>query len=316
MGIFSDVVNIASDLFSSGGRGKDHEAQILNHQMFNQAQAQNERLYVHAAKRDQANINWARAYQQQQDKNSIQWRVADATAAGLHPLVAAGFNPGSGPVAVNASTSPPSSSPGMVPPQGDPSASSRGGNMGQNISRAIRAMLTPEERQELDKSKLYAEVERQRDLERRGLENETLELRNAILRSELALRNANPTPAAGAVANPSSAKIGSVEYQPAMPVVSGKNRSQQPGSYTDYKYIRTRDGIVVQPSDDVKKGMDDDIVQQAQWWFRNNLVPALEYDTKFAKPDPRDFPNRPGYEWKWAGWGFKEYKKGHRGPRL
>ncbi|QXP44249.1 MAG: DNA pilot protein [Arizlama microvirus] len=309
MGFFSDLIGFAGDLFSGGGSKQDHLTPALNMQMFNKAQIQNERLYVHAAKRDQANINWARAYQQQQDKNSIQWRVADATAAGLHPLVAAGFNPGSGPVAVNASTSPPSSSPGMVSPGGHYSASSGGGNMGQNLSGAIRRLLTREERQELDKSKLYAEVERQRNLERSSLENETLELRNAILRSELALRNANPNPPAPSLSDPSAAKVGTTQFQPAMPVVGDKDVGREAGHIQDYGYVRTRTGIAIVPSKDMKERMEEEPSQQAGWWFRNNLVPFVNRKYAPSYPDAKQFPNRPGYRWKWNGFEFQEVKK-------
>lgn len=59
-------------------------------------------------------------------QNQVQWRVADAVKAGLHPLAALGMSPASGP-----ST--------MI-------GSSLGGSLsaaGQNIGRAAEALLTP-----------------------------------------------------------------------------------------------------------------------------------------------------------------------------
>lgn len=62
-------------------------------------------------------------------QNQVQWRVADAVAAGLHPLAALGLNPASGPVA------------GPVGDLGSSLAS-----MGQNLGRAAEAMLRPEDK--------------------------------------------------------------------------------------------------------------------------------------------------------------------------
>lgn len=60
-------------------------------------------------------------------QNQVQWRVADAVKAGLHPLAALGVNPASGPsVSVGGS--------------GIGAALS---SMGQNIGRAAEAYLTP-----------------------------------------------------------------------------------------------------------------------------------------------------------------------------
>jgi len=59
-------------------------------------------------------------------QNQVQWRVADAVKAGLHPLAALGVNPASGPSAQVGS--------------GLGSALS---SMGQNIGRAAEAALTP-----------------------------------------------------------------------------------------------------------------------------------------------------------------------------
>lgn len=62
-------------------------------------------------------------------QNQVQWRVADAVKAGLHPLAALGVNPASGPSAMIGS-----------------SLGSSISNMGQNISRAAEAYLTPEDK--------------------------------------------------------------------------------------------------------------------------------------------------------------------------
>lgn len=65
----------------------------------------------------------------------MQIRSRDAEAAGLHPLAALGVAPSS----VSSSTA--------FAPQSKPSLGDRLNNMGQNISRAISAYQTPEERE-------------------------------------------------------------------------------------------------------------------------------------------------------------------------
>lgn len=62
-------------------------------------------------------------------QNQVQWRVADAVKAGLHPLAALGVNPASGPSSMIGS-----------------SLGSSISNMGQNISRAAEAYLTPQDK--------------------------------------------------------------------------------------------------------------------------------------------------------------------------
>lgn len=76
-------------------------------------------------------------FQKELARNGIRMRVADAEAAGLHPLVGAGINPASG----GFSTS------GFVGAQQNPSPRQfNAPSFGQNISRAAAATMTEEER--------------------------------------------------------------------------------------------------------------------------------------------------------------------------
>lgn len=68
-------------------------------------------------------------------KNYLQYRSADAIAAGLHPLAALGVNVGSGPSAAAFS--------GVIPKSNPYSDMS---NLGQNTSRALLAQATAQER--------------------------------------------------------------------------------------------------------------------------------------------------------------------------
>lgn len=83
-------------------------------------------------------------------QNQVQWRVADAVKAGLHPLAALGMSPAAGPgVSIGGS------------PLGEALSS-----MGQNVSRAAEATLTPADKVGQRVGELA--------LERAGLENELL----------------------------------------------------------------------------------------------------------------------------------------------
>lgn len=107
------------------------------------------------------NNNSAKKQMQQQvrfAKNGIQWKVEDATKAGLHPLAALGANTMSySPVQVGDISGPLS-------------------DMGQNVGRAVQAAGT-------DSQRAIGAVDRGLMLERAGLEND-------LLRSQIASENA------------------------------------------------------------------------------------------------------------------------------
>ena len=70
-----------------------------------------------------------------QFERPMQTRARDAEAAGLHPLAALGVSPSNASVAA------------AFAPESKPSLGERLNHMGQNISRAISAYQTPEERE-------------------------------------------------------------------------------------------------------------------------------------------------------------------------
>ena len=74
-------------------------------------------------------------------QNGIRWKVADARAAGLHPLVSLGAQTAS-------------FTPSMV---GDNSLGDAVANMGQNIGRAIDAKATEEERRKQEEERMMME---------------------------------------------------------------------------------------------------------------------------------------------------------------
>lgn len=104
-------------------------------------------------------------YQKEFAQNAIQWRVADAVAAGLHPLAALGM-----PVA--------SYSPVSVGESGG-SIQAAMSDMGQNITRGMTAMSAPAD-------KLSSQYQ--------ALQLENASLQNDKLRSEIAIMNQAGTP--------------------------------------------------------------------------------------------------------------------------
>lgn len=110
------------------------------------------------ASRKAAGLN--RDMQREFAQNGIRWKVADAKAAGLHPLAALG-----------ASTT--SFSPSFV---GDTSMGQAMANIGQDISRSIQATRTAQERAQANALAIEAA---KLDLEKKGMENELLRRRIA-----------------------------------------------------------------------------------------------------------------------------------------
>lgn len=96
------------------------------------------------------------AKQEEFARSGVQWRVEDARKAGIHPLYALGAQPSS-------------FSPVHVGAQGDTSLPTAFANAGQDISRAVNATRTGQ-----DKVDAYNSTVQALSLQRMGLENELL----------------------------------------------------------------------------------------------------------------------------------------------
>lgn len=107
-------------------------------------------------------------------KSGIQWRAADAAAAGIHPLYALGANVPTyspSPVQVGASTA-----------TADTSMGSAVASMGQDIGRAINSTRTPDQR-----DAAYVKTVQDLSLQKMGLEN-------TLLASQIKRLQANANP--------------------------------------------------------------------------------------------------------------------------
>lgn len=112
-------------------------------------------------------------FQNQLANHGIKMRVDDAVSAGLHPLVGAGINPASGGWSGPAFSG---SASGGRPPIQNP-----GFNMGQNLSRAVNATSTLEEKQI-----------RAIELERAKTQLQGDQIQNAIAAKQLSMMGMTP----------------------------------------------------------------------------------------------------------------------------
>lgn len=208
-----------------------------------------------------ANAQSNRELQREFAQNAIQWKVADAKKAGVHPYYALGAATTSfSPVSVGVSGR-------------DPLADSLA-DMGQDLSRAVHSTRTKAGRQ----TAVGATMERL-GLERAGLENDLL---RAQIRATVARTTANQVGPPGPTTDPNAFLIpGSADG----PLAKGKSldvtraSASQPhsegGAVTDIGYARTATGYAPVPSRDVKERIEDQFIPELAWALRNQLLPNI-----------------------------------------
>lgn len=218
-----------------------------------------------------------RAQQYLYATNGIQWKVADAKAAGIHPIYALGSQGASyTPVTANFS--------------GDTSLGNSMANAGQDLGRAINA--TRSESQRVD---AFTRAAQALQLEKGTLENQLLRQELASKAGRLRADQSGPPMAAVGdnFAVPGQVQSGLVKPSP-LEVVPGhpKQPHSEGGAVTDLGYGRTGSGYVPVPSKDMKERIEDDFIQQTMWAIRNNILPSIGMN---RSPPPIDAP--PGKEW-------------------
>lgn len=217
-------------------------------------------------------------FQRDLAQQGIRWKVADAQAAGIHPLFALGAPPFS---ASPISVSSPSADYDFV------------GRMGQDISRAMQAAVTPAER--------VSEVDQK--LQQLKLQN--AELQNQYLASQIHRNYAQLGPAlptAPIAATPASiAGLGPQETKP--PEVLTQN-PLQPGHQSGVpqptiEWTRTPHGLSSQPPKSGKQEDELGAPLMMEWLLRNRLAPML--GGRSAAPPMnvvrREFPGATGVYW-------------------
>lgn len=218
------------------------------------------------------------AFQKEFAQNAIQWKAADARAAGLHPLAALGANTVSySPVSVGVSGS---------NPLGDAI-----GSMGQNLERAVHATSTSSQRAEAAKEQITA-----LSLERGHLENDLLRAQIASTNAKTAASQSGPPgpSVADPYLIPGSVNSGLVTGTPLKTVRgAGDQPSSEGGAVTDVGYARTQQGWYPVPSKDVKERVEDNFLPELMWAIRNNVLPMF----KMNMNPPKGVLKKKGHEW-------------------
>lgn len=227
-------------------------------------------------------------------QNGIRWRVADAKAAGLHPLAALGASPlgfspsfGAGGSAFAGSS--------------DWSDTANAlGNLGQNIDRAIEAKQTESERVA---NAEYTAKARQLDLENKQLQNDNLRqhiVDNALASVQALKTQAGQPPAMqqvlggkagssgeGVLGQAQSYPNGLTVNKPAEVTSSMPGKSFiEAGRLADTKPVDTAgNGVSYTPSKDTMDWYGDNWVASLEWLARNKLIPfASQFIPGYTDP--------------------------------
>lgn len=223
-------------------------------------------------------------------QRGLQWKVADAKKAGLHPLAA-----------INATGA------FYSPVHSDAASFAR--DAGQDLSRALASHMSARERRTAE----HAAVVRQQiddDIALRE-SNARIENTNAeteLLRSQIARMNSAQVGPGVPDAAP-----GSVNVLPSEVVTGDVGAPERaPGMVTDYQFGRTASGgYTIMQSQDFHNRTED-TPQDWGWQFRNGLIP---HSNIFADLQ-RQHPAAPGHRWQWNPF-TQEFTqvRSHRAPR-
>lgn len=237
-----------------------------------------------------------RALQMEFAKNGVSWRVADARAAGLHPAAALGMQGvSSSPISVGGSggpglPAPASSNTPAISPFAGASIGSGVASMGQDLSRAIQATRSDE-----DKDLAYKETSQKLAIQRGQLENQ-------LLASQIAKVNQGAS-----ISMPTATSRRMVDGQGNSPVSSKLVKekalerttaepdkpSQEPGTITETGHSKSIKGWAPMMSKDVQERLEEDTIGTLGWNLRNRLLPTFGIWNERAPP----FPAPSGREW-------------------
>lgn len=234
-------------------------------------------------------------HQKEFAQNSIRWKVADAKAAGLHPLAALGAQ-GTG------------FSPSFQMGQGQSGDDySWLGQAGQYAGRAMEAKMTERERAQ---QQALRDKDTALNLENKQLQNDLL--RSQIRSSEAAiLRQAGGIPAMP-LTNSSQTSGQTIQGQ-AQSYATGETKKvpvevaasqpsspwQQAGHSPDTQLIRTgKNTYSLQMSDAAREATEDNFLGKLQWYWRNYGGETVRM-LSGKHPNAPDIPTPAGTRWHW-----------------
>jgi len=211
--------------------------------------------------------------QRQFAQQGVQWKVADAKKAGVHPLYALG--------AQTHSFAPVST--------GSADLSTAIPAAGQDISRAVHATSPAQTRFDA-----YETAARALSLEKAGLENDYL--RSQIAKVTQTLTPAMPTPGQRYLVD-GQGPTALVDDNPLKRVVSDPGQlHSEPGAITDQGFARTAGGgYAPVMSFDVKQRLEEDVPGMLFWNIRNRLLPTL--GSPWFHQSPPNIPLREDEAW-------------------
>lgn len=240
------------------------------------------------------------AAQKEFAQHGVQWKTADAKAAGIHPLYAMGAN--------TTSFSPISVQTDQSAPMADFAK-----NMGQDLSRAAYSVADRAQKAQVETSAAL-------NVQSQKLQNEGLQLENEMKRSQLARMSQQTGPALPSSrlqsAIPGQGDATNINGASINPVQLGASDPGRPekeaGIISNYTFQNTGTGLTPSPSNDWKQRNEDNFIQESMWAIRNNLLPNFGAGPK--PPDPKLYPPPKGYNgWSWshAGQEFRPSKNGN-----
>jgi hypothetical protein len=196
-------------------------------------------------------------------KQSLSWKIDQAKQHGISPLAAMGASMTAGsPISV-----------------GTPSPPGIAAGMGQDISRAVAATATKQQKEAA-----------QLTLEKASLENDLLRTQVASEKAKLINQTGPGMPGVEMVTNKRSISP------------SGDKLHQQSGDIPYTGFARSASGgLVPVPSTDAKERIEDQFMPEMKWSFDNYLKPLF---TEEAKPSPKlltDKQRKKGYvDWEYS----------------
>jgi len=245
------------------------------------ARIYNERMYDRSLIETQKERDLQREFAQ----TGIQWRSADAKAAGIHPLAALGAQVHSySPVSISA---PPTMPRANVSPYSGASMGSGLAAAGQDISRGLHATRT-----EVQRDAAYAKTIQDLGMQRMGLENELLA---SQIRKVNQPSTPPPFPTGGTRLLDGQGNSPLVKDDPMKRTASvPDNPSQEPAPITDIGYAASGGGgFAIVPSKDVKERVEDMSMYEVQHFIRNNLLPFIS--NRYFNPPP----DKPAFGREW-----------------
>lgn len=223
------------------------------------------------------------ALQKEFAQNGIRWKVADAKAAGLHPLAALGAQTAS-------------FTPGYVGDTGSANDYSFLADAGQQIGRAIDAKATAEERA---RNRVYQEKANELTLENMQLQNDSIKMdmvRQLARDAERAVNTQQQVPAMpsfrtradGATIMPGQGDATTSSLFKVKPPELVASHPETPyaeaGSHPEVKWARTAlGGYTPVRSEALEEALEDDWLGGLRYTIRNSLGSATSSES-FAPP--------------------------------